>query len=149
VDSQTREIMVVELKAPKVRISEKEMSQARRYALHIETKGAFPKGHFYKIILIGAELSPLAKSQCTDKKNPFLFHTSKNINLEIWAIEWSDIIAQNKQKLSFLGNALEVKDKDATKMIETEFKGVNLTSLKSKLTTSQSKVPAKKKKKAA
>jgi hypothetical protein len=135
VSDHTREIMVVELKAPRVRISEKELAQARRYAFHIETKGIFPKGHNYKIILIGAELSGLAKSQCTDEKNPFLFHKSKIINLEAWAVEWSDIVARNKQKLSFLGNALDTKDKDAKAMIETEFKGMNLNRLKSKLST--------------
>ena len=139
VSNQTREIMVVELKAPRVRISEKELAQARRYAFHIESKGVFPKGHIYKIILIGSELSGLAKSQCTDEKNPFLFHKSKSVNLEAWAIEWSDIIARNKQKLSFLGNVLGTKDKDATGMIETEFKDLNLSRLKSKLSTIQPK----------
>ena len=136
---ETREIMVVELKAPRVRISDKELGQARRYALQIETQGVFPKAHSYKIILIGTQLSPLAKSSCgtIDLRNPYLFHRAKSVNVEAWAIEWSDLIARNKQKLSYLGNALHTKDKDATEMIETEFKDVNLARLKSELETNK------------
>lgn len=145
-DDENREILIIELKAPKVRLSEKELGQARKYTFQIEKQGIFPKNLSYKVILIGTSISDGAKASCglIDPKKPYLFHKGKGVNVEAWAIHWSDLLSQNKRKLSYLGNVLHVKDKDAKEIIDSEFKDVNLTRLKSQLEPNQSKITTKK-----
>jgi hypothetical protein len=53
--------------------------------------------------------------------------------VEVWALKWSDLIAMNRQKLTYLGNLLELKDKDIKRAIEEEFGDVPLLRLKSEL----------------
>lgn len=151
VTDEEREILIVELKAPSVRISSKEINQATKYAIQIEEQGVFPKGHRYRIVLVGSTLNTVARAHCglIDPKQPYLFFRSKCYNIEAWAIEWSDLIARNRKRLSYLGNALNTKDKDASAMIESEFKDVNLTRLKSELGKSESKPKTTKKEKRA
>jgi hypothetical protein len=149
INNDEREIMIVELKAPKVRIGDKELTQAKKYAFQIEKQGVFPKNVVYKILLIGAHVSDSAKASCglIDPKKPFLFHIGKEVKLEVWVIHWSDLLSLNKRKLSYLGNVLHTKDKGAKEMIETEFKDVNLTRLKSKLEPDGAKLPTGRKNK--
>jgi hypothetical protein len=134
-DNQKREIMVVELKAPKVKLSDKELTQARRYAMQIEKGGVFPKNHSYKVLLVGSEISDSAKAQCGQpgSQNPHIFYKSKeqNVNVEVWAIHWSDLIEQNRTKLSYLGTALNTKDRDVRDVFEQEFKEIDLQRLDS------------------
>jgi hypothetical protein len=130
---EDHEIMIVELKAPRVKLSLKELNQAMTYAHQIEGRGVFPKSLRYKVLLISAALNPIAKGACGRDSNPYLYHVSPSKKVEIWVMEWSDLIHRNKKKLNYLGNALHTKDKDAKAMIETEFKDANLSRLKSQL----------------
>jgi hypothetical protein len=126
-DSGEREIMIVELKAPKCAISEKELNQINRYAFTIEDNAAFPSDKVkYKLILISSKLTKFAKSQTKSRResypdNPFLYEKKVEKNIEVYVMEWAEIIEQNNRKLGYLSNKLSVKDKNVKEKFETEY----------------------------
>lgn len=130
-DDEKREVMIVELKAPKCRIGQKELGQLDRYRFDIEQKGHFSKEISFKIILISSDLTAFAKSTVgtEDTKNPYLYKRSKNAQIETWVIKWSDLIHSNKKKLSYLGNWLQTKDRNVQEVLETEYKELELDRL--------------------
>jgi hypothetical protein len=128
------EVMIVELKAPKVRISQKELNQINRYKFDIEQLGKFSKlDTKYKIILISSDITPIAESQIgtVDKNQPTLFATSNNdaYDIEVHVMKWSDIIARNRQHLTYLGNYLATKDVDVLDMFKNEYPQLDIKTL--------------------
>jgi hypothetical protein len=126
-DSGEREIMVVELKSPKCAISEKELNQIDRYAFTIEENSALPTDKVkYKLILISSRLAKFAKSKVKSRRasfpdNPFLYDKKTEKNIEVYVMEWSELIEQNKRKLNYLSNQLQIKDKSVNEKFETEY----------------------------
>lgn len=118
-----REIMIVELKAPRCAISQKELSQVDRYLFDIEQKGVFSKDLSYKIILVSSKLTDFTKSKIgqLDINDRHLYTRSKVADITIYVYEWSDIIAENRRKLSFLGNVLRAQDTDIRNMIQNDY----------------------------
>jgi hypothetical protein len=55
-------------------------------------------------------------------------------------MKWSDIVEMKRRKLSYLGNVLEVKDRDVKDVFEKEFSDVPLGKLKSVLDRSKNKL---------
>jgi hypothetical protein len=65
-----REVMIVELKAPYCRLSQKELNQVERYAYKIEEMAVFPKENTtYKILLISSDATRMAKSMLRSSRN--------------------------------------------------------------------------------
>lgn len=63
-DDGSKEFMIVELKAPKCKISQKELTQIKKYAFAIESTAAIPKNKVkYKLLLISADVTAQAKSE--------------------------------------------------------------------------------------
>jgi len=126
-DTDTKEIMVVELKSPKCAISKKELNQIDDYAFTIEQHSALPNEKVkYKLILISSRLTKYAKSQVKSRRlnfpdNPFMYDKKTEKNIEVYVMEWSELIEQNKRKLSYLANKLEVKDKSVKTKFEKEY----------------------------
>jgi len=133
-DDEKREIMIVELKAPKCKISQKELMQIDRYQYHIEKEGVFTGNRKYKLILISSDISDYAKSKIgvIDKNNLFLYNKSKTKEIETWVIKWSDLIEENRKKLSFLGEALHTKDVDVMEKFEKDFSEIDIENLKTR-----------------
>jgi hypothetical protein len=126
-DSDEREIMVVELKAPKCAISEKELNQIDRYAFTIEEHSGLPSNKVkYKLLLISSKLTKFAKSKVKSARqsfpdNPFLYERKTEKNIEVYVMEWCELIEQNKRKLRYLSTQLEIKDKSVNEKFETEY----------------------------
>lgn len=126
-DNSEREIMVVELKAPNCAISEKELSQIDRYAFTIEQNSALPNDKVkYKLILISSRLAKYAKSKINSSRlkfpdYPFLYDRKAEKNIEVYVIEWSELIEQNKRKLGYLSSQLQVKDRSVKDKFEKEY----------------------------
>lgn len=126
-DTGEREIMIVELKAPKCAISEKELNQINRYAFTIEDNSSFPNEKVkYKLILISSKITKFAKSQIKSRRAsypdiPFLYEKKSEKNIEVYVMEWAEVIEQNKRKLSYLSNQLEVKDRSVKEKFEIEY----------------------------
>jgi len=130
-----QEVLIVELKAPKVKISQKELNQVNRYKYDIEMLGEFSKLNTqYKIILISSDVTPLAKSQIgvIDRRYPTLFQRSKiesDYDIEIHVINWSEIITNRRQHLKYLGNHLEIKDTDLKNIFQKDYPELDISNL--------------------
>lgn len=125
-DSDEREIMIVELKAPKCAISEKELNQIDRYAFTIEEHAGLPAEKVkYKLLLISSKLTRFAKSKVKSSREkfdvPFLYDKKIEKNIEVYVMEWSELIEQNKRKLGYLSNQLRIKDKSVNEKFESEY----------------------------
>ncbi|ANH81187.1 hypothetical protein A8C56_09510 [Niabella ginsenosidivorans] len=126
-DADEREIMIVELKAPKCAISEKELNQIDRYAFTIEQHSGLPANKVkYKLLLISSKLTKFAKSKVKSRRSnspdqPFLYDKKSEKNIEVYVMEWAELIEQNKRKLGYLSNQLKIKDKTVNEKFETEY----------------------------
>ena len=124
------EVIIVELKAPSCAIAEKEISQIERYRRDIIESSAFPKEKvYYKIILISSKLSNGAKIKIqsarkhNDESDPFLYTTyqENGAYINLYIMEWSELISENRKKLSYLSNSLEVKEEDVNEKFMKEY----------------------------
>jgi hypothetical protein len=130
--NKKHEILIVELKSPKVKISMKELDQVRKYRQDIEKLGKFSKENtIYKIILISSDITSTAKSEIgsIDKDQPTLYQKSKDYNIEVHVVKWSDIISERKQYLKYLGNFLETKDIDLQNYFIKEYPELDISNL--------------------
>lgn len=135
-DDNRREILVVELKRPSCKISMKELNQLDKYRFDIEDTGKFSQDVFFKIILISSDFNKYARATLgtADPKNPYLHLRNKPGNIETWVIKWSDLIHNNRKKLSYLGNALKTKDQNVKDVFEKEFSDIDISNLFSEMT---------------
>ena len=131
--------MIVELKRPSCRISQKELNQIDRYRFDIEENGKFSKEIVYKLILISSDLTKFAKSQVGAEGNndPYLHKKSKVGNIYTYVIKWSDLIHSNNRKLSYLGNILKTKDRDVQEVFETDYPDIDISDMVSNLSCVQ------------
>ncbi|PCJ24522.1 MAG: hypothetical protein COA97_09755 [Flavobacteriales bacterium] len=126
-DNDEREIMIVELKAPNCAISQKEIEQINRYAFTLEENSGLPNEKVnYKLILISSRLTKYAKSQAKSKRKafpnkPFLFDVKTEKNIEVYVLEWSELMEQNRRKLGYLSSKLSIKDKSVKDKFEQEY----------------------------
>ena len=123
-----REVMIVELKAPKCAIGQKELNQVERYGYEISSQGAFPKQDVcYKILLISSRLTSFGRSLVNgtglNKRTPFLYKniTDNGSEIQIYVMEWSELINKNRMHLSYLGNKLKLKYDDVNEVFQREY----------------------------
>ena len=122
------EVMIVELKAPKCAIHQKELNQVDLYGYEIANRSEFSKHDVtYKILLISSKISDFAKSQINanklNERVPFLYKTinDNNADIQIYVMEWSDLIKRNNMQLSYLNNSLKVRYNDVLEMFQKEY----------------------------
>ncbi len=125
-DDDCREIMVVELKAPKCKISPKELSQIFGYGYKIKENSQFPSDKVkYKLLLISSKINGKADTQIKSnnlrKEKPFLYQKIEEKNIEIYVMTWAELLELNKRKLGYLSNKLKVKEKDVSEVFEEEY----------------------------
>ena len=120
-----KEVMIVELKAPRCAIHQKELNQVDLYGYQIANEPKFPKYNVtYKILLISSKITDFAKSQINgsklNEKVPFLYKTinDNNADIQIYVMEWSELISRNQMQLSYLNNSLNIENRDVVEMFE-------------------------------
>jgi len=129
-NNDKREIMIVELKAPIVKISQKELDQVRRYMYDIEIMDKFSDKFQYKIILVSSGFTGIGASSIgTISDDPTLLAKSKAKDISIHVHKWSDIIANNQKRLSYLGNYLQTKDVDIKTIFDRDYKQLDISKL--------------------
>lgn len=125
-DYNKREVLIVELKAPKVKISQIELAQAMRYAREIEESGQTPQAVNFKIILVSSDISSAGQYEIKgEENNPFLYFRSKSNRVEVWVMKWSDLIERQKRKLKYLSNSLNVKDVNVQEKAAKDFEEID------------------------
>jgi hypothetical protein len=127
-DHNKREVLIVELKSPKVKISPKELDQVMKYAQEIEEMGVFPDGLNYKILLVSSEINKRANFDIEGRQkgqnNPYFYFKNQKGNIEVWVIKWSAIIENVKRKLKYMSHILETKDVDVQNKAMKDFEGI-------------------------
>lgn len=128
-DYKRREVLIVELKAPKVKISPKEISQVMKYAREIEKSGSFSRDINFKILLISSEINGDAKFDLDARQkgedNPYFYFRNESKNIEIWILKWSDLIENTKRKLKYMSNILQTKDIDVQEKAIRDFRDID------------------------
>ena len=105
------EHLVVELKAPKVKISSKECDQIKKYAYAVSDDERFSSlPAIWNFWIISNEMDKHAKRSANQegRARGIIDKTVDNgVSITVWAKEWSQIIQENKHRLKFIQEKLE------------------------------------------
>ena len=124
------EVLIVELKAPVCAIADKEILQIEKYRNDIISSAAFPKDKIcYKIILISSKLTQNARIKLKGARShnpetdPFLYsdYNDDGSDIKLYIMEWSELISENKRKLSYLSDSLNIKSADVNEIFIKEY----------------------------
>jgi len=128
-DYKSREVLIIELKAPRVKISPKEIGQVMKYAREIEKVGFFSDRIKFKILLISSEINSDAQFDIEGRQkgqdNPYFYFVNESNNIEIWIMKWADLIENVKRKLKYMANILETKDVDVQEKAKKDFENID------------------------
>lgn len=104
------EHLVVELKAPKVKIGQDQCNQIEKYAYAVVEDERFASlSATWNFWIVSNEMEPIAKRKVNqeNRQRGILAQTSENgVKVTIWAKEWSQIIRENKHRLRFIQDKL-------------------------------------------
>lgn len=125
-DEEKREVLIVELKAPKVKISPKELSQARKYATQIAQSHYAPNDVRFIVLLVSSEINQEALLEIPGKdNNPYFLMSPKNSNVSVFVMRWADIIEKSRRRLQYLSSLLKTKDVDIVEKVKNDFPEVD------------------------
>ncbi|HDR9028586.1 ATP-binding protein [Burkholderia vietnamiensis] len=97
--------LVVELKAPKVKIGPDEVTQIQGYAFSVMKDPRFSKvGVTWNFWIISDELTPYVEELVGEAG---LLHSKSNVN--IYAKTWAQVLDENRARLKFFQDSLEVQ----------------------------------------
>ena len=114
--------MIVELKAPKVKISPKELSQARKYATQIAQSPYAPNDVKFVVLLVSSEINKEAQLEIPGKEgNQYFLMSPKNSNVEVYVMRWADILEKSRRRLKYLSSLLKTKDVDVVEKAKKDF----------------------------
>lgn len=107
--SDDTEHLVVELKAPKVPIGPKELEQIRNYALTVVRDERFRNRNVrWRFCAVSDEIDELVQAQVMDgKDDQGTIHSRDNVTIEVKT--WAQILDDNKARLQFFGEKLQVE----------------------------------------
>ncbi|WP_343707297.1 ATP-binding protein [Flavobacterium sp.] len=130
IDHKRREVLVVELKAPKVKISPKELEQVMKYATEIDKLSSISQNVNFKILLISSTINSDAEYRINGNRrnedNPYFYFRNENKNIEIWVMKWSDLIENVRRKLTYMSNILHTKDVDVQEKAAKDFEDIEV-----------------------
>lgn len=125
-DEEKREVLIVELKAPKVKISPKELGQARKYATQIAQSAYAPNDVNFIVLLVSSEINKEAQLEIPGKEgNPYFLMSPKNSNVSVYVMRWADLIEKSRRRLQYLSSLLKTKDVDVVEKAMKEFPEVD------------------------
>ncbi|MBN3786005.1 ATP-binding protein [Burkholderia sp. Ac-20353] len=104
--------LVVELKAPKVKIGPDEVTQIQGYAFSVMEDARFSKvGVTWNFWVISDELTPYVEKLVGESG---ILHKNPDTNLTIYAKTWAQILDENRARMKFFQDSLQVEvDKPA------------------------------------
>ena len=124
-----KEILIVNIRQPSCHFGQVDMAHVDRYVYDLQTQSHFVKRNVsYKVFVIVNQLSQFARSQinttCRDRNEPFLYKEIVNdeVNIKVYIVEWSELIAHNKLLLSSMSETLRIKQINAQALFLNEYK---------------------------
>lgn len=107
--SNELEHLIVELKAPRVNVGEKEIRQIKSYAFAVAKderfKGLDTRWHFW---VISNDIDDYAEMELSQDRyeDGIIYKSTKSINLTVWVKTWSQLLQENKHRLEFIKEKL-------------------------------------------
>ena len=104
------EHLVIELKAPKVKIGPKEITQIKEYAFAVANDPRFHGANTrWTFWIISDELGEFARNEANQANRPegVIHQSDDKPRITIWAMEWAQVIRENKARHEFVRLALE------------------------------------------
>jgi hypothetical protein len=103
-----REHLVVELKAPAVKLGHKELAQIRDYATAVANDTQFDKQRtWWDFWVVSTDIADAARRQTTQRDRPVgLIDEYSDVNVRIWAKTWGQIIEDARHRLKFVRRQL-------------------------------------------
>lgn len=100
--------LVVELKRPSKKIDSEVLTQVKAYAFAIANDNRFQKEKTrWRVIAVSNEFDAFAKSEANQRNRPKgLVHDNDEMNLQVWAFTWTEIIAKARARLQFINTTL-------------------------------------------
>ncbi|KHK02481.1 ATP-binding protein [Desulfovibrio sp. TomC] len=103
------EHLVLELKAPRVKIGPDEITQIEKYAFSVIDDERFSKSDvIWTFYLISNDFSKFAETKANSDDRPYGCIFSKG-NATIWIKKWSDILHEAKYRYEFFRQKLEIE----------------------------------------
>ena len=120
------EHLVVELKAPKVKIGESQCSQIKSYAFAVIEDERFTSlSATWNFWVISNEIDNYAmrESNQDGRARGILYQATSGVKVTIWVKTWSQIIKENKHRLEFIRDKLnyEVDQKEAIQHLRENY----------------------------
>jgi hypothetical protein len=101
--------LLVELKAPKVRIGDTEIAQIRRYGKTIRGSAEFDKlSTRFDIFLVSSEIRPDSEDE-RHKDNLPIGCIDSWENMKLWVFSWADVIARAQEEMRLVKQHLREK----------------------------------------
>ena len=107
--SNELEHLVVELKAPRVKVGQEEIQQIKSYAFAIAKderfRGLDTRWHFW---IISNDVTDYAEMELSQERyeNGVIYKSTKDIDITIWIKTWSQLLQENKYRLEFIRDRL-------------------------------------------
>lgn len=103
-----RDHLVVELKRPSQPINSKILGQVESYALAVAKDPRFLKEKTrWRFIVVSNEMDEYAKEKTRQRdKPPGLVFDSATLNIQVWAYDWTEVIANARTRLQFINTSL-------------------------------------------
>ncbi len=103
-----RDHLVVELKRPSQPINSKILGQVESYAMAVAQDPRFLKEKTrWRFIVVSDEMDDHARRKAMQKdRRPGLVFDDGALNIQVWAFEWTEIIAKAKARLQFINESL-------------------------------------------
>lgn len=118
-DQEHRKVLVIELKAPKVKLSSKEVAQVERYAYEIDSSSCVPSKVSFEVWLVGSDISSKASYKLTGKDKDEIQINSERVKIKVK--KWSDILEDARRRLSYMSQLLRTRDIDVKEKASRDF----------------------------
>lgn len=118
-DQEHRKVLVIELKAPKVKLSSKEVAQVERYAYEIDSSSFVPSKVSFEVWLVGSDISSKASYKLTGKDKDEIQINSERVKIKVK--KWSDILEDARRRLSYMSQLLRTRDIDVKEKAARDF----------------------------
>ena len=103
-----RDHLVVELKRPSQRINSKILTQVESYAIAVASDPRFLKEKTrWKFIVVSNEMDDHARRKADQRgRKRGLVFDDGDLNIQVWAFEWTEVIANARARLQFINESL-------------------------------------------
>ena len=122
-DQEHRKVLIIELKAPKVKLSTKEVGQVERYAYEIDSSSFVSSKVSFEVWLVGSDISSKASYKLTGKDKDEIQINSERVKIKVK--KWSDIIEDARRRLSYMSQLLKTCDVNVKDKAERDFAEIN------------------------